>query len=410
MTAASPHPTSHRPLHIALTTPAWPVGVPNGIVTYVHNIRLGLLALGHRVSVFSGSAPVGDNIGDARTMAERWDRGLLRRAGLRLGRAPNVHAMVSTMVADEVARVHARDPIDLLEMEETQGWFADIQRRLPMPVLPKLHGPAFLTEPGGVAEPGTRAWREGQALRQSRFVCAPATQTLQRTLEQYGLAAIEHAVLPNPVAPVDQPELRWQLSNAPRKTLLYVGRFEYIKGGDVVLQAFRAALAQDPELRLLYVGPNDKTVDIEGQPHTLAQAIERWFAPRERAAIEVLGPQPAAEVARLRCRARLALMCSRFENQPNVVLEAMSQGCPVVATDVGGVGEIVQHERNGMLAASQDATQLAQAMLRLVADDALAQRLSEAGRAWVHEHLRPEAAAERNVQWYRHVIERHHGA
>jgi glycosyltransferase involved in cell wall biosynthesis len=396
-----------KPLHIALTTPAWPVGVPNGIVTYVHNIRLGLMALGHKVSVFTGTAPVGPNIGDALMMTGDWRFRLRQRwARVRSG-ALDVHEWNAYRVADCIAKVHARDPIDIVEMEETQGWFMHVQTQLPMPVVPKLHGPGCLTEitsDAARAGPGTRVWREGRALRASRFVSAPSAQALQRTLDYYQLTSIDHAVLPNPVAPTTDTALQWQCSTAERKTLLYVGRFEHVKGGDVVLKAFRLALDHDPELRLLFVGPNNHTIELDGRSWTLPQAIEAWFKPEQRAAVEVMGSQSAEAVAQLRCRARATLMCSRFETQSMVVLEAMAQGCPVLATAAGGVVEYVEHERNGLLARSEDIADIAAQTLRLVADDALAERLGQAGQAFVAQRLRPEIAAARNVQWYRHVL------
>jgi glycosyltransferase involved in cell wall biosynthesis len=396
-----------KPLHIALTTPAWPVGVPNGIVTYVHNIRLGLMALGHKVSVFTGTVPVGPNIGDAYLMTEGWQfRWRQRWARLR-GAQLDAHERSACLVASWIARVHERDPIDIVEMEETQGWFTHVQSRLPMPVVAKLHGPGCLTEfdsPAVAAAAGTRVWREGQALRAARFVSAPSMQALQRTLDYYQITSIEHAVLPNPVVSVTDETLRWQCAAAQRKTLLYVGRFEYVKGGDVVLKAFRLALDRDPALRLLFVGPNDKTIELDGKSWTLQQALEAWFTPAQRAAVEVMGSQSAQTVAQLRRRARATVMCSRFETQSMVVLEAMAQGCPVLATAAGGVVEFVEHEHNGLLAPSEDIASIAAQMLRLVDDDALATRLGQAGHAWVAQRLHPQAAAALNVQWYRHVI------
>jgi glycosyltransferase involved in cell wall biosynthesis len=398
----------NRPLHIAFTTPAWPLGIPNGIVTYVHNIRQGLLALGHRVSVFSGAVPTGTDLQGVHHIAGgtsyRWRRRLARLAP----GGVDVHQWSAYELADSIARVHARDPIDLVEMEETQGWFSHVQSKLPIPVVPKLHGPGFLTESqpdDAKPQPGNRTWREGEALRASRFLCSPSSAALRLTLERYNLSRIDHAVLPNPALPVLDDALQWTRQKAEPKTLLYVGRFEHVKGGDVVLKAFRRALDRDPSLRLLFVGPHQKTVNVEGRDWTIDEAVNAWFEPSQRSAVQVLGAQPAAEVAKLRCRARLTLMTSRFETQSMVVVEAMSQGCPTVATAVGGAVELIDNERTGLLAASEDIESIAAQILRLVNDDALAERLGAAGRAWVCEHLNPKTIAERNAQWYQHVIE-----
>jgi glycosyltransferase involved in cell wall biosynthesis len=156
---------------------------------------------------------------------------------------------------------------------------------------------------------------------------------------------------------------------------------------------------------LLFVGPDRSTIAIDGQNLTIQQAIDTWFSPAQRAAVTVMGPQPASVVAQLRTRCRASLMCSRFENQPNVVLEAMAQGCPVVATRVGGVPEIVEHNVNGLFCESEDLEGVAQQILNVTRDDALAKRIAAAGQQWTRDHLHPTTIAQKNVQWYRQVME-----
>lgn len=65
----------------------------------------------------------------------------------------------------------------------------------------------------------------------------------------------------------------------------------------------------------------------------------------------------------------------------------MSAGLPVVATDIGGSSEVVEHERTGLLVPPGNSIALAQAIQRLVSDTSLAQRLASAGGAYVRlEH------------------------
>lgn len=72
---------------------------------------------------------------------------------------------------------------------------------------------------------------------------------------------------------------------------------------------------------------------------------------------------------------------------PNVLVEAMYMGVPVISTPVSGIPELVTHEQNGLLVADRDAVALAGAMKRLLDDTALCRRLASAGRQTVLTHF-----------------------
>jgi glycosyltransferase involved in cell wall biosynthesis len=74
---------------------------------------------------------------------------------------------------------------------------------------------------------------------------------------------------------------------------------------------------------------------------------------------------------------------SRSESSPNVVLEAMAAGLPVIASAVGGIGEILEDGRTGLLVGPDDATGLAERICQLMAAPALAEALGKAARTEV---------------------------
>ena len=109
------------------------------------------------------------------------------------------------------------------------------------------------------------------------------------------------------------------------------------------------------------------------------------------------GPMGQAELLREYRRASaLCMPCRLLANDrdgiPNVLVEAMAAGTPVVATDVSGIPELVEHEVNGLLVPPEDPEALADTLLRLHGDPALAARLAGAGRATVARALRRRAA------------------
>lgn len=83
----------------------------------------------------------------------------------------------------------------------------------------------------------------------------------------------------------------------------------------------------------------------------------------------------------------IKVLASDWEGLPGALLEAMAAGCPVVATDVGGVSELLVNGETGFLTPPGDAEALAAALSRLVTDPALRHRLGEAGRRRAREHF-----------------------
>ena len=97
------------------------------------------------------------------------------------------------------------------------------------------------------------------------------------------------------------------------------------------------------------------------------------------------GELDRAEVAWAMSGAEVFVLPSRVEPFGIVILEALRAGRPVVASSRGGAGEIVRHEREGLIADPLDGAQLAAAITRLLDDRILAGRLAEAGHQRVND-------------------------
>jgi glycosyltransferase involved in cell wall biosynthesis len=97
---------------------------------------------------------------------------------------------------------------------------------------------------------------------------------------------------------------------------------------------------------------------------------------------------------------------SQEEGLPNALLEAMASARAVVASAVGGVPAIVEHERTGLLVAPCDPDALAAALARLAADPPLRERLGHAARRYVAQHHSLSAMIDAHAALYRQVLER----
>lgn len=103
-------------------------------------------------------------------------------------------------------------------------------------------------------------------------------------------------------------------------------------------------------------------------------------------------------------RARIFLYVTENEGLGSAALAALAHGVPVVASRVGGLPEVVRHEETGLLLDSNDPAAIRDAVLRLLADEALAARLGAAGRRMVESEFTVARMVERTMMAYNEVI------
>ena len=96
---------------------------------------------------------------------------------------------------------------------------------------------------------------------------------------------------------------------------------------------------------------------------------------------------------------------SRNEGLGSTLLDVMDYEVPIVASDVDGIPDLVQHEQTGLLVKPNDAEALAQALLRLYRDAPLRRRLAQQAKAGL-AHYTPEAMAERYLALYSQLVAR----
>jgi glycosyltransferase involved in cell wall biosynthesis len=177
--------------------------------------------------------------------------------------------------------------------------------------------------------------------------------------------------------------------DAPRgEGILFCGSWDAVKGAPYLARAMSILCADPAPPRLTILGPG---VD--------EAAVLAGFAPEARPHVRVVPRTDEEEVMRHYRTHDLLVFPSTYEGFGMVVVEAMSQRLPVVATPVGCVRALVDDARTGLLVPPRDPAALAAALRRLLADAPLRRRLAAAA----HEAVRPltwRAAAERTLAVY----------
>ena len=174
--------------------------------------------------------------------------------------------------------------------------------------------------------------------------------------------------------------------------VIQVARLVPIKDHLTALRAVQRVAAALPWVYLVVVGEGPEEPGIR---HFIA---ENGLADHVR----LLGLR--SDVARLLPAADVFLLSSLNEGIPLTVIEAMAAGLPVVSTDVGGVAEVVEEGRTGLLAPAGDAEGLARQILRLAADAALRQQLGQAGRQRAFAQFSEEKMLDAYDRLYRKML------
>lgn len=395
-------------MHVALYSPAWPLKRhPNGVVTYVHWMREELRRRGHRVSVFT------TQLDEPETDVHLVEGSLLRwrvRNWLPAGGDATEQKILEwgRLLAQTVLGVHRRTPIDVFEMEESFGWMADVQAITRIPTVVKLHGPAFLSlveEELDTPLARAKIEREGRALRRMACVTSPARRTLDETIARYGLKPALARHIDNPLSlPASAPV--WALDRCDRKRLLFVGRFDKRKGGDLVLRAFDTLARADPSLQLTFVGPDVGVTDPRGLRIGFRDASAILCDASTVPRIDFRGGLDPHSIYPLRTNAYLTIVASRWENQSYTALEAMAQGCPLVSSDAGGQGEFVVDGSTGLLAQAGSDDALASRIATLLDDPQGAAALGRRARDHVLTEHSPSAVVAKTLEVYEAAIGR----
>jgi len=379
------------------TDQAAQAGPPIGVLLLIHDLGLGgaetLVANLARALKAAGALPVVCGWRAGGDHAER-----LRAEGIIV--EPPVHrgfGVKRLLVPFLLARMVRRHSIAVIHahLSDSPLWALVLRRLFATPYLITHHSNNLTDnlERGGVAYGRFRLWLLGVCVRRADRNIAVSPSVRERLLDRLALDRSKLVLIPNGVpVPARPPEGDWPRSpEAP--TVLYAGRFEPEKGVDILIESVPLFLKLHPGARFVLLG--------EGSQHPRLRARARELGVAER--VEMPGPVP--DITKWLRRADLLAVPSRIEGLPLVVLEAMAQRLPVVATDIPGNRDLIGADEHGWLCAAESPDALA---VRL---DAALSRLQETrdraerALAMVRERYGLDALARHHISIYRSVLE-----
>jgi glycosyltransferase involved in cell wall biosynthesis len=190
---------------------------------------------------------------------------------------------------------------------------------------------------------------------------AVPSRFLQDVFAGFGIQA---EIIPNIV---DVERFRFRRRERLRPRILSTRNFETLYNLPCTLRAFRLVQDRFPEAHLTLVGAGSQD-----------EALRRLAAELRLNHVTFAGRVPPDDIWRRYADADLYLQTPDIDNMPASVLEAFASGCPVVATNAGGVPAILTDEVHGLLVPCGDHRAAAAAMIRLLEDAPLARRVADA--------------------------------
>lgn len=208
----------------------------------------------------------------------------------------------------------------------------------------------------------------------------------------HGLPARQVITIPNGVDLERFKSLQWPtLAQSEPLRLLFVGRLARQKGLDVLLGAL-ATLRDRIAFKLRVVGEGDERDRLCGQAHQAGLGGH----------VEFRGH--SADITQDYAWCEILVMPSRFEGMPNVALEALSSGRPVLGSRVGGITELVAPGVNGWLVPGEDADALAGSIARMALQRDELRIMGREGRRIVEERYSLDASAAQYLRLYERLL------
>lgn len=348
-----------------------------GAETYVRSLAKALVGRGHEVTVICGSDPLQPGTYQTEGFTVKRLHILSRLYG-----TPLLPGLPAELAKIDAELLHANFPSPYLAFNVA---ISAVLRRLPAVLtwhndLPEVTpGARFLIETHDrlVLPRYLRVY--GKIIATSKTY-VKSSRVLSKLGEQL-------AIIPNGVdcerfhPTVNATKLRTILPMYGKFVLLFVGaltRWHRYKGLDVLLQGLKLATDREPGLKLIVVGDGDLRGYYQQMALQLGLQTEVTF----------VGEVPDDALPQYYALADVLVLPSKdmSEGFGLTLLEANASGKPVIASRVGGIPSVVQNGRNGLLVRPNDATELAEAILRLKRSLTKTREMGRNGRTFARLH------------------------
>jgi glycogen(starch) synthase len=387
-------------MKVGTLTWEFPPRVVGGIARHCEGLAKALVQQNHEVHLFTLDFPGSPNY-------EEMDGVKVYRASTELGH-PNFLTWVllfNHFLTKRMADVVHSVDFDVMHVHDWLAAFSGISFKhyLKKPMVLTVHSTEVgraqgLHSPDSFSINGIEWWAMYEADRV--IVCSQSMKN--EICGHFNLPLDKVDVIPNAIdatkyqTSVDRGSVRQRYGvGYGEKLILCVGRLVPQKGIEYFIRAIPSIAKRYPEAKFIIVG--------EGWSRDILEAETR--ASGQNRKIQFTGFASDQEVINLMTSADVLVVPSVYEPFGIVALEGMATGVPVVASQVGGLSEVIEHDRTGLFVFPRSPESIAWGIDRVLSDPDHAKWLTENAKEKLHKAYSWEAVAMKTVEVYRKVVE-----
>ena len=376
-----------------------------GLANYLHRITIILTQWGHEVHVITQSTMPDDSFQHGSVWVHRlhiqprsrWARIIFRRF---LYDATQWTAF-AFRAWRKLEALNQTTPIDIVQLANYRACGLCVAAFSRIPHVTRLSSLQYAWHEASNIQrhPGHLAveWLEWLQLRFCRYLYAPSQ--LIATLWERKSPNQSVTVLRSPAfvetEQWDTQPYQQQLAN--RHYLLFVGRFEPLKGIDILAKALPKILAIQPDLEAVFIGRDTHNAQGVSMKEMLCQTCENY-----KSRLHFFEQMPHQQLYPIIAGAKLMILPSQIDNLPNIMLEAMTFACPVIGTVGASFDELIDDQVSGFLIPPNDPEALADTVL-MAWNHPRRQAIGKAGQQVVKQ-LEPEIVVGKLVEYYYQML------
>ncbi len=378
-----------------------------GIGTYAYYQARALAKNGHDVHVFAGSTKPGifhsehEGVKVTRIKRDGWFSEMLESSRKKRAWWFQNRLTTSRDAYEVLEKEHSRKPFDFVEAPECGADAMVSSTLLTIPTAVRFHSPARLIMNIYNVPKIDRvltAFAEQLGINQAQVLTSCSQFLADEVIARMDERDPVH-VIPNGIdVPLfDRDEgidvhTRFGLPK-DKKIIFFANRMEERKGIHIVQEMVQRTLAKYPDIAFAFAGR-----DLFGY---MEKRILPWVKDNQlQSRFFYLGQLGLPEVRAVLKKSSIFLIPSLWENCPYSCLEAMTAGRAIVSSDCGGMPELIQDRRTGLLAKNGDPASFVSALQEMIEDEQLRARCGTAARAEVEKRLTDVAIARRSVEVY----------
>lgn len=383
-----------------------------GIGTYTWSQARALVRLGHDVRVVAGSLEPGlfESEHDGVRVTRVNDTDLLMGAiggldGEDLPWSAN-RVRTATGVYRALQHLLERESYDMVEYSECGADAMIAATMLPFRRCVRFHSPARLIMESYGAAPRDQEIagfleqiainRADLRIASSRFLAAEVVARMDVPPPVHVVPSGIDLDLVDRSEGIDVAD-RFGLPARGAVTILFSSRLERRKGIHLLPDVCEQVLARYPHVHFVFAGDDSEGAFV----HAIRPRADAIGAADR---VHAVGRVTLAEVRALLRHADIHLLPTLWDNAPYACIEAMASGTAVVASDFGGLPELIEHGASGLLARTGDAASFVTAIVRLVEDVDLRERLGAGARRRIESHFTDVGVAQQTVDLWRRAI------